>query len=146
MKINTILTIITLITLLTPSISAQKYKITKNKVIGWSILATAGFVDGVVEGYEFDGRTSFERKFGADPNGFWGSQSWRNKDNWYARNFGVWDFYHVADDYRKLGYITGGVVITLGEKQKPEHILIDLAASFLISGAAKRVGMNWIRN
>jgi len=129
-----------------PALIQAQYKVSKTKIIGWTVLASAGFVDGMVEGYEFDGRTSFERKFGADPNGFWGSQSWRNKDNWYAQNFGVWDFYHVADDYRKIGYISGGVLITLGEKQKPGHLLLDVAIGLVVSAGAKRIGLNYIRN
>ena len=129
-----------------PVLVQAQYKVTKTKIIGWTVLASAGFIDGMVEGYEFDGRTSFERKFGADPNGFWGSQSWRNKDNWYAKQFGVFDFYHVADDFRKLGYISGGVLITLGEKQNWKHLLIDVGVGLLVSSGAKRSGLHYIRN
>jgi hypothetical protein len=123
-----------------------QYKVPKSKVIGWSVLAVTGFIDGAVEGYEFDGRTSFERKYGADPSGFWGSSSWENKDNWYAKNFGVFDYYHVSDDLRKIGYITGGVIITLGEKQKIEHLLLDVGIGLLVSAGTKRAGLHWIRN
>ena len=47
--------------------------------VKWGASGVIGFasvVDGVVEGYEFDGRLSFERKWGVDAFGFWGSKSW----------------------------------------------------------------------
>lgn len=56
--------------------SKPQYKITNTKLIGWSVCIWAGLVDGVLEGYGFDGRRSFERKFGADPDGYFGSRSW----------------------------------------------------------------------
>jgi len=51
------------------SVSAQ-YRITLDKIAGWSTSAIGGAIDGVVEGYEFDGRQSFERKYGVLPVSF----------------------------------------------------------------------------
>lgn len=130
-----------------------------SKFIGWGVLAIAGAVDGMVEGYEFDGRKSFERKFEVSPNSFWGSQSWRrayvggDPQNGYkskkAQIFGANDFYHVADDVRKLGYITGGITVAIGGKQtnsKWWHYAADFAIGFAISGLAKQQAMEWVRH
>ena len=135
-----------------------KYKVTNTKLIGWSVCAWAGLVDGVLEGYGFDGRRSFERKFGADPNGYFGSRSWakayqdKNPQNPIkpaSKVFGASDFYHHADKTRKLSYLSGGVVIGIGgvkSNQKWWHYAVDFGVSFAVSGATKAAGMYWIRN
>lgn len=127
------------------------YRITNTKLAGWAVLSFAGTIDGIVEGYEFDGRTSFERKYGVTPNGYFGSRSWEKahtKENLYTKYFGAWDFYHNADDARKIGYIGGGVIIGIGSRVNTKwwHYAVDVAASFAVSGAAKSAGMFWIRN
>lgn len=126
------------------------YRITNTKLAGWVVLSFAGAIDGVVEGYEFDGRTSFERKYGANPNGYFGSRSWEKahtKETLYTKYFGAWDFYHHADDARKIGYITGGVIVGLsGANEKWWHYSVDLGLSFIISGTCKAAGMYWVRN
>ena len=127
------------------------YRITNTKLAGWAVLSFAGAIDGIVEGYEFDGRTSFERKYGVNPNGYFGSRSWEKahtKETLYAKYFGAWDFYHNADDVRKIGYISGGVMIGIGGlvNTKWWHYAVDVAASFAVSGVAKSAGMFWIRN
>lgn len=132
------------------STGQQGYKINKPKIIGFSIVAFSGFMDGIVEGYEFDRRKSFERKWGADPYGFFGSQSWRKKyedPNIWNEHFGVFDFYHLGDDLRKTGYVSGGIIIGIGGKgQKFKHYLFDFLISLAISGLSKKIGMNWVRN
>ena len=132
------------------SFSVPKYKIGKQKKIGLAIIAFAGLVDGMGAGYEFDSRKSFERKYGVDPNGFWGSKSWKKRyknPNIWNRHFGVFDFYHLADDVRKVGYLSGGIMITLGgKKQKWYYYFCDFALAFAVSSATKRIGMHWIRN
>lgn len=138
---------------------AQGYKITWGKVAGWSALAVGGFADGAVEGYEFDDRQSFVRKWNVDPNGFWGPESWRlaykngNPDdghrNLFTKVYGAPDFYHVADDVRKFGYITGSISIGIsGEKKNGKwwHYAIDLGVSIIVSSSAKRMGMAWVRS
>lgn len=129
------------------------------KLAGWGMSAVAGFIDGTVEGYEFDGRHSFERKWGKSKSGFWGSESWRlaYKDgnpesgfkNNYTRYMGAMDFYHIGDDLRKYGYIGGGVCIGIGGHKvnsKWWHYALDYAIGFAISGIAKSEGMKWVRN
>jgi hypothetical protein len=95
-------------------------KINIGLLVGLFLLALGSAFDGTVEGYGFDGRLSFERKYGVDPYGFFGSQSWRMVyvDNEPGQGFkspfwkwlGAFDFYHMADDGRKYGYIIGGVL------------------------------------
>lgn len=128
------------------------------KLLGWGALAVAGWADGAVEGYEFDGRIAFEKGWGKSPASFWGSESWRNvyrggnPDNGFKSRWAEWrgarDFYHTADDVRKFGYITGGVVIGIGGKQvnvKWWHYALDAAISFGVSATAKHLGMRWVR-
>ena len=135
------------------------YKLTKAKIVGIGIASVGGLADGMVEGYEFDGRTSFERKWGKSARGYWGSESWRvvykggepaNGFKSPAHNaFGAWDFYHNADDLRKLGYISGGIVIGIGgNKVNTEwwHYAIDFGLTFAVSSVTKKAGMYYIRN
>lgn len=134
------------------------YKVTKTKVAGWGITAVGGALDGMLEGYSFD-RTNFERKYGADKYGYWGSQSWRNvynngnpADGFKSpahRWLGAWDFYHHADDWRKLGYIGGSIVLGVGgakSNTKWWHYAADFAVTFALSAATKSAGMAYIRN
>ena len=140
------------------SVSAQ-YRITRGKIAGWSAAAVSGAVDGVLEGYEFDGRKSFESKYNVSETGYFGSESWRraykNNDpeqghkNLYSQTFGAWDFYHHADDARKIGYISGGIVIGMsGAKSNSKwwHYAVDFGIGFAVSGATKAAGMYWIRS
>ena len=129
------------ILLLNVNLSAQ-YKVTKSKLTGWTILTAAGFIDGMVEGFDFDNRTAFERKYNVNPKGYFGSKQHQKKCGWKP----FCDFYHDADDFRKFGYISGGVVLTLGEKQKIEYLLIDLGIGLILSAGAKRAGLHYIRN
>lgn len=112
------------------------------------ILLLSGAIDGMVEGFEFDMRKSFERKFGVDPFGFFGSQSWKNRTlrpNIYNRLLGVFDFYHIADDLRKLLYlIAGGLIFKVAIENK-WPIVITFILAYFFSGIAKKIGMNWIR-
>jgi hypothetical protein len=120
------------------------YRISKQKLWGWGIVAAAGFVDGVTEGYEFDGRKSFERKFGVSPTSYAGSRSWEAQ---HYRNFKT-DFYHNADDARKIGYIGGSICIGIGGAKVNTrwwHHAVDFGLGLLISGFAKSRGMNWVR-
>jgi len=148
-----------LILLLLCSISAQaQYRITRAKIAGWGMVAVAGAADGAVNGYEFDGRKSFERKFNAKKIGYFGSESWksvyRNGDpeqgfkSSLHRNIGAFDFYHHADDLRKIGYLSGGVVIGTQHRKntKKWHTVADFAIGFAVSSLTKSAAMWWIRN
>lgn len=122
-----------------------QYKINKEKVWGWVSVGVAGFADGVVERWEFQGRKKFEEKWGVDEYGFWGSRSWEklySDPNIWNINMGVFDFYHVMDDVRKVGYIGGGVMIGIGggRKEKLKYRLIDFGIGLVISGGMKMVG------
>lgn len=148
-----------LMLLLVCSLSAQaQYRITRAKLAGWGMVAVAGAADGAVEGFEFDGRKSFERKYGASKTGYFGSQSWKrsykgnNPDNGFKSDFvrimGAHDFCHHADDLRKIGYISGGVVIGLNTHKNTNkwHTVADFAIGFAVSSLTKSAAMWWIRN
>ena len=147
-----------LILLLLCSLSAQaQYRITRAKLAGWGMVAVAGAADGAVDGYEFDGRLSFERKYQSNPYGFFGSKSWQSVYNDgrpehgfksdFVRIMGAQDFYHHADDLRKVGYLSGGVVIGLNAHRntKKWHTVADFAIGFAVSSLTKSAAMWWIR-
>lgn len=130
------------------------YEWNSTKTVGLSVLVFSALVDGVLEGYGFDQRRSFERKFGVAQFSFFGSISHLNKDNWYAKNFGVFDFYHTADDIRTWGGRIGGAVYGAGVVIpmfqvggiRWRHVLIDFLISAIATSGAKRVGLWWIRS
>lgn len=138
----------------------QKYKpFTKAKILGYSLLAVGGTFDGMLEGYQFDGRKSFERKWGVEPESYFGSLSWKTayQNNTVNQGFkspyrewrGANDFYHLADDVRKIGYISGGVAIGLSsynQNSKWWHYALDILISSTISSSSKAIGVKWIRN
>ena len=143
----------------TPVFNFRGYQVNNLKLAGWAGLAFAGAVDGIVEGYEFDGRQSFERKYNAAKSGYFGSESWRlaykngdvdqGQKNGITKVLGAQDFYHHADDLRKLGYVTGGITLGISGTQtniKKWHYMADFIIGFAISGATKAAGMYWIRN
>ena len=137
------------------------YEWNNKKTIGLTTLILASLADGIVEGYEFDGRKSFERKFGVKPISYSGSESWRlaykNNDvaqghkNTWTKFAGASDLYHHLDDLRKFGYISGGIFITLGSKKGKfkdvwKSHLIDFAVYSIASSVSKSAGMRWVRN
>jgi hypothetical protein len=149
--------ILLLLLIASTSLTAQ-YRLTKSKLIGFGLCVAGGATDGLLEGYHIDNRTSFERKYNAKRYGFWGSESWRmvykggNPDNGFKSPvhqwLGAWDFYHHADDLRKVGYIGGGVIVGIGGAKtngKLWHYLADFAISFTLSAASKSAGYYWIR-
>lgn len=137
------------------------YEWNTKKTVGLGILILASLADGIVEGYEFDGRKSFERKYGVKPISYAGSESWRlaykNNDvfqghkNAWTKFAGASDLYHHLDDLRKFGYISGGIFITLGSKKGKfkdvwKSHLIDFAVYSVASSVSKSAGMRWVRN
>jgi len=136
----------------------MNYSINNLKITGWILCAISGFIDGVLEGYGFDGRTSFERKWGIDKASYFGSESWRMVYNGgdpeqgfksiFHKLLGAFDFYHHADDVRKAGYIGGGLLVGVGGSQykKTWYYIIDFGIAFIISAIAKSAGMYWVRN
>ncbi len=133
------------------------YKWNKEKTIGFTVLILASIADGIVEGYEFDGRKSFERKFGVDPISYAGSQSWllayKNHDvnQGFKSKYREWagspDLYHHLDDIRKFGYIGGGISLGIGIKgQNWKAIVIDMLIGAVVTSASKSMAMKWVRN
>lgn len=135
------------------------YKVTKTKVAGWGITAVGGAADGILEGYLFDNRMSFERKYNWGPHSWGGHLSWQkvynNNDpaqgfkSVYHKWFGAFDAYHNFDDLRKLGYIGGSIVLGVGGAKantKWWHYAADFTISFAISAATKSAGMAYIRS
>ncbi len=144
--------------LLTSYTFAQGYKITKGKLIGWTILAVAGGADGGNEAFDMDKRMFFVETFGADRYGYWGDQSWRsiyvggNPANGYKsafhRRMGAQDFYHHTDKLRRYSYVGGTAFLTISgtrHKQKISHTLLDIGIGLLVSGITKSITMNAMR-
>jgi len=140
-------------------IVAKSYKITRTKIAAWSLCAVGGIADGLLEGYLHDGRTSFERKWDADKTGFFGSESWRmvyklgDPEKGFKTPIHSWagalDFYHIADDTRKIGYMVGGVTLGIGgakTNQKWWHYAVDFGISFAASAISKSAAYYYIRN
>lgn len=135
------------------------YQFKGPKIGGIVLMAIAAAADGAVEGYDFDNRTSFERKFNWGPYSFGGSLSWTNVYNnhqvdqgfksalhkWY----GAFDFYHVADDVRAVGYKAGGGMFFIGsykQNTRRRHWLLDVVIVSVVTSGAKSLGMKWIRS
>lgn len=129
------------------------------KLIGYVGVTFGGLKDGLVEGYEFDNRKSWERKRGVSPYSQRGSESWRSvyingdPNLGYKSKFhkwmGAWDWYHRNDDYRKIGYYSGGITLGIGGayvNKKWWHYAIDFGLGFTLSATAKNIGMQFIRN
>jgi hypothetical protein len=138
---------------------AKSYKITRTKIAAWSLCAAGGVADGLLEGYLHDGRTSFERKWNANKTGFFGSESWRmvyklgDPEKGFKTPLHGWlgasDFYHLTDDTRKIGYLTGGITLGIGGakvNQKWWHYAVDFGASLTISALSKSAAYYYIRN
>lgn len=131
------------------SIHGTDYRFGKKKWGAMLMICGAGLIDGIVEGYEFDSRLSFERKWNVDPYSYFGSRSWDSEWNGYERfKRSQVDFYHTADDARKLGYVTGGFMLgraSLNNTRKI-HNVYDIAIVSIASGFWKSLGLQWVRD
>jgi len=115
-------------------------------IIGFVVLLLASFTDGALEGYLFESRKSFERKYNVSKKGFFGSLSYERlytHPNLWNKHLGVFDFYHMADDVRKYFYIIGGMLV--GSNYSIRFFTIYLLVIFLFLSATKRLGLYWIR-
>lgn len=132
------------------SIKGDHYNFGKDKWAAMLVVCGAGFVDGMVEGYEFDGRKSFERKWGVDSYGFFGSQSWDSEwTAWERAKMSQTDFYHVADDVRKWGYQAGGFMLgraAARHNKRRVHDWFDVLLVGVASGLWKSAGMYYVRH
>lgn len=118
-------------------------------IIGVIIIVLASFLDGVLEGYGFDGRTSFERLWNIDPHSFFGHLSWERlytNPNLWNKYMGVFDFYHVADDLRKLGYIGGSSLLLINKPKHWKFYFLIFGIVLILSSLAKWLGMLWVRH
>ncbi len=121
-------------------------------IAAFLLATTAAAADGMLEGYLFDGRESFERKYGVDKFSFWGSKSYARPKTGLEKVVGMLDFYHVADDLRKYGYIIAGELF--GVWGVLEYIKFDDVNSIIFAGlaagillwAGKFFAMKWIRS
>jgi len=131
----------------------------KEKIIANAFLTIPALADGLVEGYEFDGRKSWERKLGVDPYSYGGSLSWTeiyiNNDPSQGEKskFRTWlganDFYHHMDDTRKIGYISGGFLLGRASAKHNNKLwqdLADLAITNIWTGFIKSRGLHYIRH
>lgn len=132
------------------SIRGQHYQFGGDKWAAMMITCGAGFVDGVVEGYEFGGRKAFENKWGVKPYSFFGSMSWDSEwSTWERAKMSQKDFYHVADDVRKWGYISGGYLLgKAGQRhnRRKIHDVFDVLLVGIASGLWKSAGMYYVRH
>ena len=135
------------------------YKVTKWKGAGLVMVAVGGFTNGMLQGYEFDGRRSFERKWGKSPTGFWGSLSWAQRyvdgdpangvKNLRYQHLPVLDFYHVTQITHHHALVTGGIFVGIGgakSNKKWWHYAMDVALSAAVNSASQSAGLYWIRN
>lgn len=130
--------------------------ITPKKIIGFTIISIAGAIDGAHEAYTID-RTIFEKKYNASSYGYFGSLSWkklyhndRQSDGVKSKLLaftGVPDFYHHSDKIRKIGYISGGMIVTIngGHKKPKWQYLCDFGISFGVSALTKSITFNYLR-
>lgn len=118
---------------------AQYKPFTKQKIIGYSLVAAGSFIDGATDRWGYQGRKTFENCCNAAPRGFFGSQSWKND----KVLFQTWDFEHTTNYMRKGFYIGGGITIGIGGhkvNKKFKHYLYDALITAGISTCSKWAG------
>jgi len=126
--------------------ASKTYKLTKGKIIGLACVGVGSFIWYAKERWEFQGRRYFEVKHGVDPNGFWGSQSHLKpytNPNFYNKNFGNWDFYHLANTGGKYLIIGGALTIGISggkNNRKKMHYLYDFRLTGVVSVVCSRLG------
>lgn len=144
------------ITLQIPN-SIKTYKLNKYKAVGFCMMVTSGVLNGIRQGYEFDGRTSFERKYHFDPYGYFGSLSWtRRYVNGIVNDgvkplykyFPVPDLYHTLEIMSHTGFTTGGIVIGIGSRtnKKPIHYLMDFGLAMAVNMVSIQIGYYYVRH
>jgi hypothetical protein len=114
-----------------------KYKVNKEKIIGWSTIFLGAAFDGFLKGSDDHGRDFFEKQWGAAPLSYLGSKAYLNyytNPSWWNKTFGNPNVWNALDDGRKAFYITGGIVVGIGgykDNCKWWHYGIDFGVSIL---------------
>lgn len=117
-----------------------------NYVLSSSLLFTSGFLDGTAETLQFH-YSHFKKRFPNANDQFWNPDlSWTNKyKNGNVEDgekfplsttslIGLTDGYHMMRTGRNLTMVTG-ITITLGEKRKFKHYLMDGLIKFCVYSA-----------
>lgn len=139
------------------------YAFSKQQIVGTALSFVGGFIHGMREKYHADPRV-FEKAFGASPESFFGSESWKRKydANGNERRFytSFSDFWHVSEWVSK-GAIMAGTTVLITYKHCNKHntntcscskknwkrIGLDLITSFAVSSLGAWTGygsMNWL--
>lgn len=123
---------------------------------GYAILATAGAANGMRDAYVAE-PSIFQSRFGASKNGWFGSESWRNKYKNGNPDDGekflgstsilapTTDFYHFSGAMRTTGLIAGTTLITIGEKKPFWHYVLKVTAGGVVYGLSSHVSYNMLR-
>lgn len=123
-----------------PEAKSAGYEFTPRKVLGWGLFAIAGAAHGYTDAYHADPNV-FERRWGADDYGFFGSNAWeRNyKGNRYQAPDGSTnphkpqigntfrDVWHFGNMTQKTFLIGGTFTLATSKGQKLKHKLLDVA-------------------
>jgi len=141
-----------------PLFKIGSYQFTKLKAAGLLGIAVGAIANGAAQGYYYDGGTSFERMFGANPAGFFGSQSWRKRyrDGDPAHGLAhpaysilpVFDFNHTAQFIANHATYSGGIVLGIGSmkyNRKWWHYALDFSAATATNVLFRAAALNAIR-
>lgn len=137
-----------------PTDAPQPYRVTMAKAAGWGLCFLGGFTHGLREAYHAEPGI-FERRFGAKPDGYFGSQSWKRKYHDYDGGNAVErsvlytpvsDFWHVSAWLEKGYLMSGTVVVFIGERRRLKHYLLDFGISFVAASAGSAMSYGALRN
>lgn len=124
----------------------KAYRPDWHQAAGWTLVGFGGLFRGLTDGYVQGGRRYYEIHYDADPYGFWGSQSYQQatlNPNFWNKHMGTFDVYHVGGDLSKIFYISGGIVMTIGEKKPWWHYALNFGVGLFVNAGTERLG-HWI--
>lgn len=136
-----------------PADAPLPYRVTMGKAAGFGLCFLGGFVHGMREAYHAEPKV-FELRFGAKPDGFFGSESWKRKYHDYDGGNAVErsvlftpvsDFWHVSAWVEKGYYLTGTAVVVLGERRRWTHYVADVAISFVAASLGSAISYRALR-
>ena len=130
--------------------STYRFKGNKKQWV-WGAYAIAGILHGGREAYHAE-PTVFEKRFGAAPQSFFGSEQWkrnyfnRDPDNGHKPNLfnPVRDYYHFSGATTKAVWIGGAFVLGMS-KQPMKYKLLDLLIGTLITSGTASLTYNLLR-